>query len=97
MERPSKVRFCNLGHIQPPGAAIEQFVARFPDQLAGCSFRQWRDAICAARAIHRTVVAAIGGHVVKCGCTPYLIAWIRRGVLTAVAMNGGMRPFTISN
>ena len=33
-------------------------------------------------------MAAIGGHVIKTGCGPYLIDWIERGVLTAVAMNG---------
>src|SRR5262249_40836914 len=34
------------------------------------------------------VIAALGGHVVKTGCGPYLIDWIRRGVLTAVCLNG---------
>src|SRR5262249_27202612 len=29
-----------------------------------------------------------GGHVIKTGCGPYLIDWIRRGVLTAVCLNG---------
>jgi hypothetical protein len=35
-----------------------------------------------------TVAAAIGGHVIKVGCAPYLIDWIRRGVIRCVAMNG---------
>src|SRR5438034_30545 len=35
-----------------------------------------------------SVAAAIGGHVIKTGCAPYLIDWIQRGVLTAVALNG---------
>jgi hypothetical protein len=35
-----------------------------------------------------TVVAAIGGHVIKTGCAPYLIDWIKKGIIKAVAMNG---------
>jgi hypothetical protein len=34
------------------------------------------------------VAAALGGHVIKTGCAPYLIDWIQRGVLRAVALNG---------
>src|SRR5262249_36646093 len=30
----------------------------------------------------------LGGHVIKTGCGPYLIDWIRRGVLTAICLNG---------
>ena len=36
----------------------------------------------------RTVVAALGGHVIKTGCAPYLIDWIQQRRLKAVAMNG---------
>jgi hypothetical protein len=34
------------------------------------------------------VVAGLGGHVVKTGCAPYLIDWVRWGVLKALALNG---------
>ena len=30
----------------------------------------------------------MGGHVIKTGCAPYLIDWIQRGLLKAVALNG---------
>src|SRR5262249_59613204 len=36
----------------------------------------------------KTGVAALGGHVIKTGCGPYLIDWIQNGVITAVAVNG---------
>src|SRR5262249_49532165 len=41
-----------------------------------------------AHAEGRTVAAALGGHVIKTGCGPYLIDWVKRGTLKAVAMNG---------
>jgi len=31
---------------------------------------------------------AIGGHVIKTGCAPYLIDLIRRGIVSSVSMNG---------
>ena len=34
------------------------------------------------------MLAALGGHVIKTGCGPYLNDWIARGILTGVAMNG---------
>src|SRR5262249_1815101 len=36
----------------------------------------------------RTVAAALGGHVIKTGCGPYLIDWVQRGLIKAVVMNG---------
>ncbi len=36
----------------------------------------------------RPIVAALGGHVIKTGCAPYLIDWIDRGVLTGLCMTG---------
>jgi deoxyhypusine synthase len=34
------------------------------------------------------VVAALGGHVIKTGCGPYLIDWVQRGLVRAVVLNG---------
>jgi hypothetical protein len=45
-------------------------------------------AILTARSAGRPVVAMLGGHVVKVGTGPNLVALARRGALTALAMNG---------
>jgi hypothetical protein len=87
-DRPSKVRVGHFGRPVAPGATVDQLLEALPDQLAGQSLRRWRDAVCAAYRLDRPVVAALGGHVIKTGCAPYLIDWIRRGVLTGVCMNG---------
>jgi hypothetical protein len=47
-----------------------------------------RDHVCRAYRDGRTVVAAVGGHVIKTGCGPYLIDWIQRGLLRALVLNG---------
>jgi hypothetical protein len=87
-DRPSKVRTNQLGRPVGPGASVDDLLEALPDQLAGQSLRRWRDVVCAAYRADRPVVAALGGHVIKTGCAPYLIDWIKRGVLTGVCLNG---------
>lgn len=86
--RPSKVFHDDLGRPAEPDASVETWLASLPRQLASNDVR--RTAAHIRRAYHegRTVAAALGGHVIKTGCAPYLIDWIQRGVLKAVALNG---------
>src|SRR5205085_6079531 len=65
-----------------------EWIDALPRQLAGQSLRRVRFHLARAHAEGRTVVAALGGHVIKTGCGPYLIDWLRKGLLRAVAMNG---------
>jgi hypothetical protein len=86
--RPSKVFHDDLGHPVSAGATVAEWLDALPRQLAGVALRRVRDHLCRAHDEGRTVVAALGGHVIKTGCGPYLIDWIRRGLIKAVAMNG---------
>jgi hypothetical protein len=86
--RPSKVRLADLGRPAGAPGSLEDLLEGLPAVLAAQSLKQLRDAIVAARAGGRPVLAAIGGHVIKTGCGPYLNDWIARGILTGVAMNG---------
>jgi hypothetical protein len=87
-ERPSKVRLADLGRPVVSAGRLEDLLDGLPTVLAAESLKQLRDAIVAAYCQSRHVVAALGGHVIKTGCGPYLIDWIARGILTGVAMNG---------
>jgi hypothetical protein len=87
-DRPSKVQVADLGRVVDRSATVDQLFESLPNQLAGVQLRRWRDVLLSAVAADRHVVAAIGGHVIKTGCGPHLIDWIKRGVLTAIAMNG---------
>jgi hypothetical protein len=87
-ERPSKVFLRDLGRPAPPGATLEDWLDGLPNQLAGKGLKRLRDAIVHATIQGRPVVAALGGHVVKTGCTPYLVDLIDRGVLGGVVLNG---------
>src|SRR5690349_10729641 len=86
--RPSKVFVEDLGRPVAAGASVADWVDSLPRQLAGNDLRRACDHLCRARREGRTVVAALGGHVIKTGCAPYLIDWVRRGLVSAVVLNG---------
>jgi hypothetical protein len=86
--RPSKVFAEDLGTPLGAEATLSDWLDALPRQLAANALRSVRDHVCRAHADGRPVVAALGGHVIKTGCAPYLIDWIHRGIVTAVAMNG---------
>jgi hypothetical protein len=87
-DRPSKVTLADLGRALDPKPSLDDWIDALPEILAGKSIRRLRNAILLAGNNHAPVVAALGGHVVKTGCAPYLIDWIDRGVLNALALNG---------
>src|SRR5205085_4681145 len=86
--RPSRVFHEDLARPLSAGATVADWVDALPRQLAANDLRKVRDHLCRARDEGRTVVAALGGHVIKTGCGPYLIDWIHQGLLKAVALNG---------
>jgi hypothetical protein len=87
-DRPSKVGLADLGKPSGGGISLEGWLDGLPDLLAGRGLKRLRDAIVQAHDSGAPVVAALGGHVVKTGCAPYLIDWIGRGVLNGLALNG---------
>jgi len=87
-DRPSKVQAGQLGRPGGTGATVAALIDGLPDQLAARSLRAWIQAVADAVRRDTAVLAALGGHVIKTGCAPYLIDWIQRGVLTGVCMAG---------
>jgi hypothetical protein len=87
-ERPSKVHLADLGRPSGPDPRLSDWLDALPDVLAARGLKRLRDAILRAHAEGAPVVAALGGHVVKTGCAPYLIDWIGRGILGGLALNG---------
>ena len=86
-DRPSKV---HLDHLGKPGsgAGVGDWLDTLPDVLAAKGLKRLRDAIVQAHQNGAPVVAALGGHVVKTGCAPFLIDWVDRGILRGLALNG---------
>ena len=84
--RTSKVRVEEFARpVRPDMASI---LDAFPNILAGDVFRRAVDAVVTAVRSERPVLALIGGHVIKTGCSPVLIQLLEAQVIRAVAMNG---------
>ena len=87
-DRPSKVVVADLGRPVAPSTAIGDWIDTLPRQFAAVDLRKLRDHVVRCHREKHTVAVAIGGHVIKVGCAPYLIDWIRREVVGCIAMNG---------
>jgi len=86
--RKSKVSLAMFGKACRKGETFQAFLDSLPNILAAKELRECVDAIIRARRRSKPVIAAIGGHVVKCGLNRVIIDLMRRGVITALAMNG---------
>jgi hypothetical protein len=71
-----------------PGASFHDWFTSLPAILAGADVRRVVDALRAAREREAAIVWGIGAHVIKTGVSPVLIDLMRRGFVSALAMNG---------
>ena len=85
--RPTRVRVEEFARPLDPAAA-KAVLASLPDQLAAVALREAVARVAASWRGKRPVVAMCGGHVVKVGVSPCLIALMERGVVTHLALNG---------
>jgi hypothetical protein len=86
-DRPTRVRVEDYARSLDPAAAAA-VLDSLPDQLAARALREVIDRTVIAVRAERPVVAMLGGHVIKTGVAPCLIALIERGVIRHLAMNG---------
>lgn len=68
--------------------SFADFLASLPNVLAARDLRKVIDAVVGAERAKRGVVLLLGGHVIKVGLGPLVKAWLDRGIVTHVAMNG---------
>ena len=83
----------NLVNLEQFGKPIEfksfnKFIESLPKVLAANHLKNVIDNIVKAHNKDRQVVLALGAHVIKCGLSPIVIDLMKRGIVTAVAMNG---------
>lgn len=78
----------DFGILTEPKTKSDSFYHSLPNILAGKELRGLAQAIVRAKTEEAPIVFAIGGHVVKVGCSPYLTDLARQGFITAVVMNG---------
>ena len=74
----------------PPGTdrSFSAFLDSLPDTLAAHDLRRVIEAVARAHRDGQGVILLLGGHVVKVGLGPLIKAWLARGIVTHIAMNG---------
>ena len=87
-ERGGKVKTADFASVYGAGSGVAGWLDSLPRILAGNSFRAVVDALAGARSRERAIIWGLGGHVIKCGLAPVLIDLMRRGYVTAFALNG---------
>jgi hypothetical protein len=86
--RPSKVSVNDLGRPVDPATSIAAWFDSLPAQLGATELRRVRDHFVRAHTTGKRIAVALGGHVIKTGCAPYLIDLIERGIVGSISMNG---------
>ena len=87
-DRKTKVSLRQFASLPEPDATFRNFLASLPDVLAASSLRMLIKDLIAARRNNRPIVAALGGHVLKCGLGPIIVDLMRRRFITVLAMHG---------
>jgi hypothetical protein len=86
--RRSKARVEDFARAVTPDVTFRDWLASLPSILAGADLRRVVEAVRAARERDAALVWGIGAHVIKTGVSPVLIDLMRRGYVSALAMNG---------
>lgn len=88
--RHSKVKMVDFASPWRRTGSFQAFLKTLPDILAGKTFRAVVAAIVDARRRGRPVILGMGAHPTKVGLNPILVDLMRKGVITALAMNGAV-------
>jgi hypothetical protein len=86
--RQSKARVEDFARPVERGATFRAWLDSLPDILGARDVRRVVGAMVAARQRNAAIVWGIGAHVIKTGVSPVLIDLMRRGYVSALAMNG---------
>ena len=86
--RQSKARVEDFARPVERGTTFRAWLDSLPDMLGARDVRRVVNAMVAARRRNAAIVWGIGAHVIKTGVSPVLIDLMRRGYVSALAMNG---------
>ena len=87
-QRKSKVSTDAFGETWQKGYSFKDFLNGLSDILAGNHLKTVISSTAKAFRENKTIVFAMGAHVIKVGLNPIVIDLMERGIITAVAMNG---------
>ena len=86
--RTSKARIEDFARPVAEGVTFKEWYDSLPGILGARDVRRVVDAIVAARRRDAGIVWGLGAHVIKTGVSPVIVDLMRRGFVSAVALNG---------
>lgn len=87
-KRRSKVPAAALAAVPGVEMKFTEFLRGLPDILAARDLRAIAAAVADRHRAGRLVILGMGAHPIKVGLSPLIIELMRRGILSAVAVNG---------
>ena len=86
--RKSKVRAADFARAHQPGSSFAAWLGSLPQVLGARDLMAVATAVVEAKRRQAGIVWGFGAHVIKTGVSPVVIDLMRRGFVSAVAMNG---------
>ncbi|MGH9347196.1 MAG: hypothetical protein ACRD26_08005 [Vicinamibacterales bacterium] len=86
--RTSKAHVEQFAKAHAPGATFTEWVASLPDLVGARDLKAVIAALREAKQRGAGIVWGIGAHVIKTGVSPIVVDLMRRGYVSAIAMNG---------
>lgn len=87
-QRASKVTTFVEGKPPVAGMSFKKFLDNLPAILKADDLKSVARAVVTAKKLHKPVIAMLGGHVIKTGCSPVLADLATHGFITHFASNG---------
>lgn len=87
-ERPSKVTRSDFASPYKSNSSFVTWLENLPNILAAKDLKNIAQVVVNAQKKGRAIIVGLGGHVIKCGLARILIDLMKRGFITAFAMNG---------
>jgi len=88
LARKSKVDVKDFAKDYHPSSGFAGFLSSLPNILAGKDFKEFVSLVRAAKTKKRTILFALGAHVIKVGLNPVVIRLMKEGWMTGLALNG---------
>jgi hypothetical protein len=86
--RSSKVQKRLVGKPLHKGVRLRSFIAGLPDILAAQNLKEIIMRTVRAHRTNKTIVIGMGAHPIKVGLSPLIVDFMKRGIVSAVALNG---------
>jgi len=96
--RKNKVKIADFARVPSSSDSIEDFLDKLPNILLGKDFKEVVDSLVNAYKNKQPIILSMGAHVIKCGLNPLIIDLIKKGLISALALNGAgsIHDFEIS-